>query len=826
MLVEYTLRTTTELDDFNAAIEAGEVTDVKLEDFDVITFKHGSDDARLNISPEHLTKIDYQQDDITDLIYGKCPQQNIVSVHHKEDNIHIFLEKNEEISEYVIPYKPWVLSNVYGAKYEKLKGSTHYKYIRHFDDLADLERNKKDIYKYKLYRITNLAEQFLTISGMTYFKNMTPTEVSTLSFDIETSGVNPYAENAKVFIITNTFRKSVDKLIRKTFNLKDYNDDDVVMIADWCKWVREINPTLLLGHNIVMFDFPYLFERSNGSLPLGRDGSDLVIESFTREIRKDGSQSYSYNRKIVFGREIIDTFFLAIKYDIGRKYESYGLKAIIRHEGKEKDDRTFVDTTKIGEYYRDEDESNWLLTLKYAEEDSDDALMLYDLMISSFFYSNQMVPKSFQQMLESASGSQLNSLMVRSYIQKGFSVAKSDDVVPFEGGLTIGIPGVYKNVIGFDTASLYPSVIIEFSIENKVKDYNGNFLKVVRYLRSARLKNKKLAKDTGIRYYDDLQNSQKTNINSLFGLLSTSGLNFNYPQGAAEITRNGREILNKGVEWATSKHSSYWQSLVEKSHDVNIVNPSIDGHDFILANCDTDAIKFCKKDMSPFSAEEAELLRKELNSLFPETISWEDDGVYQVFCVLKAKNYIMYDGKKIKLKGSSLKASQKESILREMSSEMIENIVHNNCDNLVTIYESYIKKALNPTDIKQWCQKKTITKAVLNCESDPNARKNESVVWDAIKYTSFQEGDKVYVYPAILGYDEESKIDKKGVIKVKKTAIEGLKLANEWTNDHNTDKLVARVYSTLEILSTVIDMTRFIDYTLVKNKALLEALRG
>src|SRR6266700_7567109 len=154
----------------------------------------------------------------------------------------------------------------------------------------------------------------------------------------------------------------------------------------------------------------------------------------------------------------------------------------------------------------------------------------------------QSIPKSFTSIMTSASGSQINSMMIRSYLQEGHSIPKADIPVPFEGAISYGPPGVYRNMLKLDVASLYPSIIREHKICNLQKDTNANFLKLVEYFTLERLKNKKLAKETGNNYYTDLSESQKILINSAYGFLSTNGLNFNSPRHAAEITEKGRQI--------------------------------------------------------------------------------------------------------------------------------------------------------------------------------------------------------------------------------------------------------------------------------------------
>jgi DNA polymerase elongation subunit (family B) len=68
-----------------------------------------------------------------------------------------------------------------------------------------------------------------------------------------------------------------------------------------------------------------------------------------------------------------------------------------------------------------------------------------------------------------------------------------------------------------------------------------------------RLEHKKLAKETGDKYHDDMSNALKILANSYYGFQSAPGLNFNYPKGAALITQKGREILTQAVKWASGK---------------------------------------------------------------------------------------------------------------------------------------------------------------------------------------------------------------------------------------------------------------------------------
>lgn len=248
-------------------------------------------------------------------------------------------------------------------------------------------------------------------------------------------------------------------------------------------------------------------------------------------------------------------------------------------------------------------------------------------------------------------------------------------------------------------------------------------------------------------------------------------------------------------------------------------------YNFKLVCVDTDSITICKQNGNAFSEEEENKLTTELNNLFPDGIIWEFEFNVPKMIVIKSKNYIIYDGKSLKLKGSSIRDQKKEPALRELLETCIWDLIKFNGENLVDIYHKYVKEALNPIDIKRWAQKKTLTKPILACENDELARTNEKVLWRAIKDKGLQEGDKFYIFPAIFSQSETVTTLKNGKVKTKVVKDTGVKSVDDWTGDHNSEKLVERVYSTLEILANVIDMSKFIDYTLVKNKHLLDDIK-
>lgn len=212
-------------------------------------------------------------------------------------------------------------------------------------------------------------------------------------------------------------------------------------------------------------------------------------------------------------------------------------------------------------------------------------------------------------------------------------------------------------------------------------------------------------------------------------------------------------------------------------------------YNFTLVNLDTDSLSICKPDGSPFSEQEKHSLLKELNSLMLDKISWENDGYFSKVLIVKAKNYCLLDEKgKLKIKGSSLVASMKEPALQEFIKLVIDYLLNDKKDQLIDLYHKYIIEIHNLTNINRWSSKKTLTYSVLNPE-----RTNEQKVFDAIKGKGLQEGDKFWVY----------------FVK-----DESLKLPEDWSNDHCTTTLMSKLYKTLEIFETVLDMTQFTKFTL------------
>lgn len=505
------------------------------------------------------------------LIYGKSDIQGIVSLEAEDQALRIFQRTSEgDLNDFTIPNKYWILADRQIDKYWiRLKGDLHYKWGRQFKTVADmrqaryfLKQSEEDI-----FCINDGKESSMVNKGITYYKGLKPSDLSVLSFDIETTSLDPNAPDAKLLLISNTFRHKGK--IEKCLISYDNYPSEKEMIEDWNTFVLMCDPDCLIGHNVFNFDIPYLYKRArlhNTNLYLGRDESPIKFDKYESKKRKDQTQDIHYFKSKIYGREIVDTYFLSIDYDVvEKKYESYGLKNIIKQEGLEKPGRVFYDANEIRNKYTNPEE--WKKIKTYCVDDSDDSLALFDLMCPAKFYLANSIPKSFQEMICSASGSQLNSFLLRSYIQEAHSVPKADKVEYVKGGISFGIPGIYTNVIKIDLKSAYPSQVLRFKLYNPDKDPNGNFYKMVHHFTYERFELKDKYKETKDRYYYDREQANKIVINSAYGLCNTAGLNFNWIWGAKKITSETRQMIDFSLQWASGQNPEFFRQYMKENKE-------------------------------------------------------------------------------------------------------------------------------------------------------------------------------------------------------------------------------------------------------------------
>ena len=220
----------------------------------------------------------------------------------------------------------------------------------------------------------------------------------------------------------------------------------------------------------------------------------------------------------------------------------------------------------------------------------------------------------------------------------------------FEGAFTRSFQeGVFRHVLHFDVASLYPSLLLHLG-RNPRSDTLGVFVPMLRRLRDYRLRYKQLARTApAAAERDEAQARQvafKILINSFYGYLGFSGARFGDGELAAEVTRQGRELL---------------QALITEFQREGCT----------VLEADTDGIYLSSE---RHHAEPEKLLAR-VGRILPEGIELEYDGRYDAMFCYKAKNYALVAEGQVLLRGSALRSRGMEPYLKRLTDRLINHLL-------------------------------------------------------------------------------------------------------------------------------------------------------
>lgn len=620
------------------------------------------------------------------LLFGRDERSGIIAVEPGGRFIRLFFRTAGRVHFIDEPFQPYILVNDPGlisgcrvpCAVRYLRGDDFFRCQLLFDTWSDCLVGR-DFLAAKTGKshsavgvpylfFPDLSHQYMLASGTTLFKGLEFSELRCLALDIETACAEGYG-------FSNPERPE-DRII--SIALKDSHGEETVLRGDRLEepeLLRALNeaihhcdPDVITGHNIFRFDLDYIGRRARLHgicLNWGRNGSAPHIAPHARWSLAE--KNLDYPRWDVYGRHIIDTYFLVQLYDIvGRNLESYGLKAVARHFGISAEDRTYLDGDDISSVFHDDPEQ----LFRYNLDDVRETLSLFRMLGYPWFLQSRIFPYSFQNCIIRGNATRINALFLREYLFAGHAIpASSADAAPFEGGYTeSSFTGVVGPVVHCDVASLYPSLMLTYQLA-PARDSLGLFLPILADLRRFRLAAKHLARDSGegsdALYYGALQQVFKVLINSFYGYLGAARHNFSDPATAAEVTRLGRVTIRNMIELL----------VAEGATPVEV---------------DTDGIYFKPPD-GCITAEDEQLLVQRISGQLPEGIDVELDGRYQAMFAYKTKNYALqeYDGR-IVIKGSGLRSRGVEPYLREFMRDLIELLLTGKAGSVEHLFDQYV----------------------------------------------------------------------------------------------------------------------------------------
>ncbi len=435
--------------------------------------------------------------------------------------------------------------------------------------------------------------------------------------------------------------------------------------------LAELDPDVIEGHNIFKFDLDYLRQRCRlhrVACAWGRYGQDAT---FRNSRMKVAERWIDFPRCDLPGRAVIDTYLLVQLYDItARELTSYGLKDVAIALGltTEDSERTYIAGSGIAEAYRNERAR----FCSYLEDDLRETQGLADLLLPTYFEQARTFPIQLQEAALRGTTAKIDLLFLEEYYHARHACPAPPPVQPFEGGYTKSFrEGVFRHVLHFDVASLYPSLLLQIG-RNPGSDSLGVFIPLLQNLREYRLRYKLLARTAPTEAEraeaQARQSTFKILINSFYGYLGFSGARFGDGELAAEVTRRGRELL---------------QSLIDE---------------FIRQGCeileaDTDGIYLASE--SYFDRPEALLTL--VAPILPAGIELEFDGRYAAMFCYKAKNYALYDGEKIILRGSAFRSRGIEPYLQSLTDQLIHFLLGARPESPLALIEDWRRRIVDRT---------------------------------------------------------------------------------------------------------------------------------
>ncbi len=516
--------------------------------------------------------------------------------------------------------------------------------------------------------IRPVESQFLLQHRQRLYRDMTFGALRRCQFDIEVAspaGGFPVATRPDDRVLAIGMRYGGKNRLLLLEEMSDAAEKK--LLEQFCTALHEADPDVIEGHNLFKFDLDYLRQRCRRhrvNCAWGRYGARAVFRSTKIKVAE---RWIDFVRCDIPGRAVVDTYLLVQLYDITtREMTSYGLKEAAIYFGvteEESTERTYIAGDQIQRAFV-EDRARFCA---YLEDDLRETQGIADQLLPTYFEQTRTFPTMLQEATLRGATSKIDLLFLEEYYHARQTCPAPPEVKPFEGGYTRSFQeGVFRHVLHFDVASLYPSLLLHIG-RNPKNDTLGVFIPLLRRLREYRLKYKLLARSAVSEEERNeaqaRQSSFKILINSFYGYLGFSGARFGDGELAAEVTRRGRELL---------------QALIDE----------FARHGCMILEADTDGIYLSSEKYF----EQPETLLALVAPILPAGIELEYDGRYTAMFCYKAKNYALYDGKKLTLRGSALRSRGMEPYLKKLSNQLIRFLVGATPDSPIVLLDDYRKK--------------------------------------------------------------------------------------------------------------------------------------
>jgi DNA polymerase elongation subunit (family B) len=627
-----------------------------------------------------------------------------------------------------------------------LRGNNPFRYLALTDRLPELEPAILDVHAKRSGEhprsLSGLggevywrppAEQYLAITGHTYFKGMSYADVRRLQFDLETTGLDEKRD--RIFMIS----MSDSTGFRTCLDTAEMSERE--LLEQFVTLVQQQDPDVLENHNIFEFDIPFLIQRASAlgvDLALGRDRGGF---SRSPDQVKVGERSDPFTRYSLAGREIVDTLHAVKRYGaIVRDMRYHGLKQAARYFGVARIDREYVHGPEIWNTFQVDPER----VRRYACDDVAEVDELSKLLLAPAFALASMVPKPYERIATAGTGQGLiEPLLVRAYLANGHAVPDGQEIGggAYPGGKTeLFTSGIVRHVVKADVASLYPSLMLRHGIAPRT-DGLGCFLAILAELTRLRLQHKAEARKhpSGSHqrlYHDALQGAMKVLINSFYGSLGAGFALFADRDAAAEVTRRGREVLDR--------------LLAElERRGVQLIEADTDGVFFSVPPgwAETDETRLIAEVGAALETEAAAAGAAPAEN--GARISIELDGRYQAMYSYAEKNYVLLEyGGGLRIVGGAFRSSKFERYAERFLAEAAALLLADQPAALRDLYRDYVRQLREgQVPIEDLCVSVRLTKSPEQYRKAKRKEEQYEVLLAAGRY-DWKPGQRVAYYRA------------------------------------------------------------------------------
>ena len=583
--------------------------------------------------------------------------------------------------------------------------------------------------KYKSsFTILSPVEQYLVQSKKRLFKGIENySDVNRLTFDIETTGLNPDKDNVILIGVKD------NRGFRKTISAFGENGEKKC-IEEFFKYIAVLKPTIIAGYNSAFFDFPFLIKRAK---LLGVDLQSLTSVLTNIGIKeKNGvlklaNETENYIQHVMWGFNIIDIAHSVRRAQaINSDIKSWSLKYITKFLEKEKPNRIYVEGSQISNIYLSNDlyyvnptngkykkvgdkgtekviskfPNNYevwggkKLIEQYLDDDLTETMIVDDSFSQSTFLLSKLVPTTYERIATMGTATLWKIIMLAWSYENNLAVPSKVEKRPFTGGLSRLLSvGFSRNIVKFDFSSLYPSIQLVYDIFPEC-DIMGVQEAMLKYFRNIRIKYKRLTselKDSDpimSEMYDRKQLPIKIFINAYFGSLSAPHV---FPWGDMNkgemITCIGRQCLRMMMMFFSKRG---YKPLVCDTDGCNFESPlDVESRIYIGRG-----LNELVKEGKEYKGVEADIA--EFNDIFMRNeMGLDIDYVAPVTINISRKNYIIKmikKGKeKIKITGNTIKSKKLPTYIVEFLDEGFKLLLDGRGDLFLNHYNDYISKLYN-----------------------------------------------------------------------------------------------------------------------------------